>query len=169
MSRVFWFKRENGIISLESRTIMSIGEQLTEDMKTSMRAGNTVRTGTLRLLRAAMKNEEIKLGHPLDEAEELKLLQREAKQRRDSIEQYNDAGRSELADHEQVELDIILGYLPEPISEVELSAIIDEVITAQGATDMKQMGAVVGAVMHRVGVRAEGGAVSKLVRERLSS
>ncbi len=148
---------------------MSTSEQLTEHMKTSMRAGDTARTGTLRLLKAAMKNEEIKLGHLLDEAEELKLLQREAKQRRDSIEQYTAAGRDELAAVEQAELEIIQEYLPEAMSEVELAAIIDEVITAQGASDMKQMGAVVGAVMQRVGVRAEGGAVSKLVRERLSA
>jgi uncharacterized protein YqeY len=148
---------------------MSIADQLTEDMKTAMKAGDTVRLGTVRLLRSAMKNEEIKLGHPLNEAEALKLLQREAKQRRDSIEQYQAASRPELAAVEEAELAIIGAYLPEPLNEAELAALVDEVIAAQGATEVKQMGAVVGAVMQRVGARAEGGAVSKLVREKLGA
>jgi uncharacterized protein YqeY len=148
---------------------MSIPEQLTEDMKTAMKAGEADRLGTVRLLRGAMKNEEIKLGHPLTDDEALKVLQREGKQRRDSIEQYTSAGRSELAAKEAAELAIVATYLPEPLSEVQLSAMIDEAIAAQGATDMKQMGAVTGAVMSQVGARAEGGLVSRLVREKLGS
>jgi uncharacterized protein YqeY len=97
------------------------------------------------------------------------VLQREAKQRRDSIEQYEAAGRTELAATERTELAIIAAYLPQPLSESELSAIVDEVIASVGATDMKQMGAVVGAVLTRTGARAEGGAVSKLVREKLGA
>jgi len=146
---------------------MTIAEQITQDLTASMKAGDTARTGTLRLLRAAFKNEEIKLGHTLSDDESLKVLQREAKQRRDSIDQYRAAQRPELAEREEAELEIIQTYLPQPLSEDELRAIVAEVATAQG--DGAQMGAVIGAVMQRVGARAEGGTVSRLVRERLGA
>jgi uncharacterized protein len=148
---------------------VTIAEQLTDDMKASMKAGNSARTGVVRLLRSSMKYEEIKLGHPLDEAEALKVLQREAKQRRDSIDAYKAAGRQDLVSQEEAELALISHYLPEALSESEVSAIVDEVIAETGATDMKQMGAVIGGVMKRVGAKAEGGLVSKLVREKLTS
>ena len=148
---------------------MTIAEQLTDDMKASMKAGDTARTGVVRLLRSSMKYEEIKLGHPLEEAEALKVLQREAKQRRDSIDAYKAAGRDDLVSQEESELKLISRYLPEALSESEVSAIVDEVIAETGATDMKQMGAVIGGVMKRAGAKAEGGLVSKLVREKLAS
>ncbi|MBW4062224.1 GatB/YqeY domain-containing protein [Candidatus Saccharibacteria bacterium] len=147
---------------------MTISEQLTADMATSMKAGTAERTGVLRLLRSSLKNEEIKLGHPLSDDEALKVLQREAKQRRDSITAYTEAGRTELAANEQMELETIATYLPQPLSDAELGGIVDEVIASLGATDMKSMGAVIGGVMAKVGARAEGGAVSKLVREKLA-
>ena len=148
---------------------MTITEQLTADLATSMKAGDATKTGVVRLLRGSMKNEEIKLGHPLEDMEALKVLQREAKQRRDSIEQYEAASRADLANVEKTELVIIQGYLPSAMSSEELEKIVDEVIAAQGATDMKQMGAVIGAVMARVGAAAEGGAVSQLVRAKLAA
>ncbi len=148
---------------------MTIAERLTDDMKSSMRAGDTRTTGVLRLLRAAMKNEEIKLGHELSEDEAMKILQREAKQRRDSIEQYNAGGRPELAAGEEAELVIVNAYLPQPMSQDDLAKVVDEVIAAQGATSPAQMGTVIGGVMSRVGAAAEGGAVSKIVRERLGA
>lgn len=148
---------------------MSIAEQVQEDMKASMRAGDAEKTRTLRLLKSSMKNEEIKVGHPLSDEEALKLLQREAKQRKDSITAYEDAGRTELAATENSELTVIQGYLPQALGENELKRIVNEVATEMGATDMKQMGAVIGGVMKRVGAQAEGGTVSKLVRERLSA
>ncbi|HSX01211.1 MAG TPA: GatB/YqeY domain-containing protein [Candidatus Saccharimonas sp.] len=148
---------------------MTIQERLTEDLGVSMKAGDTAKTSLLRLLRSAMKNEEIRVGHPLSDDEALKVLQREAKQRRDSIDQYRTAGRTELAAAEEAELVLIQGYLPQLMDESELAAVIDEVITEQGATQPAQMGAVIGAVMQRVGARAEGGVVSRLVKERLSA
>jgi uncharacterized protein YqeY len=147
--------------------LVTVLERLTEDMKSSMKAGDADRTGVLRLLRGAMKNEEIKVGHPLDEAEALKVLQREAKQRRDSVTAYDAAGRNDLSAHEQVELKIIETYLPQALSEDELGKLVDEAIAETGASDMKQMGQVIGLVMQKVGARAEGGTVSKLVREKL--
>ena len=148
---------------------MTIAENLTEDMKASMKAGNSERTGVLRLLRGAIKNEEIKSGHALDEAEALKVIAREAKQRRDSIAAYQEANRADLAEIEESELKVIGEYLPTALSEAELSKIVDEVIAEVGATGMQQMGAVIGGVIKRVGTRADGGAVSKLVKEKLSA
>jgi uncharacterized protein YqeY len=148
---------------------VTINEQLTEDMKASMREGQADRTGVLRLLRGSLKNEEIKVGHPLDEAEMLKVLQREAKQRRDSIAAYREAGREELAAREEAELAVIGEYLPQAMSEDELAKVVDEVIAETGASSAAQMGAVIGGVMKRVGARAEGGTVSRLARERLGA
>jgi uncharacterized protein len=146
---------------------MNIRDQLTEDMKTSMKAGEAERTGVLRLLRGALKNEEIKVGHELGDDEMLKVMQREAKQRRDSIEAYRTAGRDDLRVVEESELAVISTYLPEAMSEDELAGVIDVVVAELG--DGAQMGAVMGAVMKRVGARADGGTVSRLVRERLAA
>ena len=148
---------------------MTISEQLTEDMKASMKAADERRTGTLRLLRGALKNEAIKLGHELDEPEAIKVLAREAKQRRDSIEAYQKAGRADLVSLEQAELEVISGYLPAAMSESELAAVVAEVLQELGATGPAQMGAVIGAVMKRVGAAADGGVVSRLVREKLAA
>jgi uncharacterized protein YqeY len=147
---------------------MTITDRITEDMKSSMREATAGRTGTLRLLRSALKNEEIKLGHVLNDDEALKVLQREGKQRRDAMTQYNDAGRPELAAQEESELAIIAEYLPTAMSEAEVAAVVDEVIAETGASSMAQMGMVIGGVMKRVGARAEGGLVSRLVKEKLS-
>jgi uncharacterized protein YqeY len=148
---------------------VSISEQLTEDMKASMKAGDADRTGVLRLLRGALKNEEIKAGHPLDEAEMQKVLVREAKQRRDSIEAYTSAGRDDLAATEQRELGVIQTYLPQELSDEELAKMVDDAIASLNATDMKQLGAVMGLVMKQAGARADGGRVSRLVREKLAA
>ena len=147
---------------------MSIADQLTEDMKASMKAGTTERTGTLRLLRGALKNEEIKIGQPLDEAGALKVLQHEAKQRRDSIEAYEKARRDDLLAHEQTELEVIQAYLPAVMSEDEVVAVVERVVAQTGATSAAQMGQVMGAVMKEVGARADGATVSRLVREKLA-
>jgi uncharacterized protein YqeY len=152
----------------EKEERVTIVEQLTEDMKTSMKAGDSTRTGVLRLLRGSMKNEEIKQGHSLSDDEALKVLQREAKQRRDSVAAYDQAGRSDLKTVEEQELAVITTYLPQAMSEAELAGIVDAVIGELGATDVKQMGAVIGAVMKRVGAKAEGGEVSRLVKEKLA-
>jgi uncharacterized protein YqeY len=148
---------------------LSTTENLTRDLAASMKSGDTMTTGTLRLIRGAIKNEEIKLGHPLEEPEVMKVLQKEAKQRRDSIEAFSKAGRTDLADRERLELEVIGKYLPAAMSEDELRMIVDEVCSAQGATEMKQMGSVVGAVMKQVGARADGGTVARLVREKLGA
>jgi uncharacterized protein YqeY len=149
--------------------VVTIVEQLTEDMKASMKAGEADRTGVLRLLRGALKNEQIKLGHELDGDEALRVLQREAKQRRDSIAAYRTAAREDLAAVEEAELAVIQTYLPEEMSERDVARLVEEAIEETGANDIKQMGMVMGVVMKRAGARADGAVVSKLVREKLAS
>jgi uncharacterized protein YqeY len=148
---------------------MPLSAQIDQDLTTSMKEGQAVRTGTLRLIKNALKNEQIKLGHELTEAEVLKVLQREAKQRRDSITQYQAGNRADLADAEQQELAIIEAYLPDQMGETELAKLVETVISELGATGPAQMGAVIGAVMQRAGGRADGGAVATQVRQKLTS
>jgi uncharacterized protein YqeY len=147
---------------------VGISEKLTDDMKTSMKAGDSERTGVLRLLRGAIKNDEIKFGHVLIDDEVLKVLAREAKQRRDSIEAYQGAGRSDLADHEEAELQVINEYLPVALDDNALGVIVDQAIAEVGAKDIKHMGSVIGAVMKKVGPAADGGTISRLVKEKLA-
>jgi uncharacterized protein YqeY len=166
----FWMRIHVTIQTTKKRdNLVTISERLTEDMKSSMKAGDSGRTGTLRLLRGALKNEEIKSGHVLSEDEAMKVLVREAKQRRDSIEAYEKARRDDLVAQEQSELDVIGEYLPNAMSEEELIGLVDLVIAELGAGDMKQMGAVIGAVMKQAGAAADGGMVSRLVKERLTA
>lgn len=148
---------------------MKISEQLLEDMKSSMKAGDTERTGVLRLLRGALKNDEIKQGHVLNEDEAMKVLVREAKQRRDSIDAYKSAGRDDLVAVEEAELKIISEYLPKAMTEDEIVAVVDEVVASLGANSPAQMGQVIGAVMAKVGAAADGATVSRLVRARLAA
>ena len=148
---------------------MNISETLVQDLATSMRAGDSTKTGVVRLLKSSLKNEEIKLGHPLSEAEMLKVVQREAKQRKDSIEQYEAAGRDDLVATERAELEIIQDYLPPVMSSDELDAVIDEVMATTGATTMAQMGQVIGQVMAKVGAQADGGAVAAAVKAKLTA
>ena len=147
---------------------MTVIEQIDQDLTASMKAGDSIRTGVLRLLRSSFKNEQIKLGRVLTEPEVLKVLQRESKQRRDSVMAYNDANRSDLADVETGELAIIAKYLPPSLSENELKKVVDEVVSGMDSPSPAAMGQVIGAVMARVGAAAEGGAVAKAVRERLA-
>ncbi len=133
-----------------------------------MKAQDSAQTAVLRLLKSGLKNEQIKLGHELSDEEAGKVLAREAKQRRDSIDAYQKAGRSELAAAEQAELKVIEGYLPKQMDEAELAKLVAEVIQQTGATGPAQIGQVIGAVMQKAAGQADGAAVSALVRQKLS-
>lgn len=146
---------------------MALIDQIDTDLASSMKEGVAARTGVLRLLKNSIKNEQIKAGHDLSEAETLKVLQREAKQRKDSITQFKNGGREDLAESEQRELAIIEAYLPQQMSEAELAALVDTVIAETGATPA-QMGVVIGEVMKRAAGQADGAAVSQLVRQKLT-
>jgi len=147
---------------------MSLLQQLTEDMKSALKSGQKERLSTIRLLRGQLKDAEIAKREPLDQQEEIAVLTRAAKKRRESIQAYQDAGRQDLADREQRELEIVQNYLPQPLSQEEIEKIVDEAITAAGALSVKDLGKVMPLIMARVKGRADGKRINELVRSKLT-
>lgn len=139
-----------------------------EDMKTALRARDKVRLGALRLILAAIKQQEIDTRVDLDDLQVLGVMDKMVKQRRESLDQYARAGREDLAAQEQFELDVISTYLPEPLSETEIDALIDTILAETGATSMQDMGRVMGRLKPKLQGRADMGAVSSRVKARLS-
>jgi len=148
---------------------MPLVQTIRDDMTAAWRAGDTTRRDTLRLLIAALDYARIAAGHELSDDEAVAALQREAKQRRDSIDQYAAGGRSDLVEAEQRELDVITSYLPAALSDEELAELTRSVITEVGASGPSDLGKVMGPLMKQVAGRAEGGRVNALVREMLAS
>jgi len=143
---------------------MSLLTTLKEDMKAAMKARQRDRLQTIRLLMSALKNKQIDNGgEDLSEDAELQFLATEAKRRRESITAYEEAGREDLAAQERSELEVISHYLPEPLTEDEVRAIVQAVIDETGATSKKQMGQVMGRVMPQVKGRFDGAAVKPIV------
>ena len=133
-----------------------------------MKAQDAPRTSTLRMVKAAMMNRQIEKGGQLDDEEISRLLRSLVKQRRDSIEQYEKAGRQELADKETAEIQVIEGYLPQAASREEIEAVVAEAIAASGASSMKDMGKVMKAAQAGLaGKNADGRVVSEIVKSKL--
>ena len=147
---------------------MSLTEQLQADMKTAMREGDAQRRDTLRMAIAAAQNAAKEKREPLSEEETLAVLTRQVKTRRESIEAYRAAGRDDLADKEQAEIDVLAPYLPEQLGEDAVRALVIEAIATTGASSPKDMGRVMGALMPKVKGRADGKLVSSLVNEELA-
>ncbi|TNF07938.1 MAG: GatB/YqeY domain-containing protein [Gammaproteobacteria bacterium] len=141
--------------------------QITEAMKDAMRAKEKERLGAIRLIQAEIKRIEVDERIEVDDARVLAVLDKMVKQRRDSINQFQDAGRQELADKEQAEIDVIQGFLPEALSESELTAMIDAAIQESGAESMRDMGKVMGLLKPKIQGRADVGAVSGMVKTKL--
>jgi len=139
-------------------------QRITDDMKSAMRAKEKQRLGVIRLILAAIKQREVDERIELDNAQVLAVLDKMLKQRRDSIEQYNNAGRTELADIELFEVDIIQAYMPAALSEAELDAMIQEIVSAVGASTMQDMGKVMAQLKPKVQGRADMGQVSQKVK-----
>ncbi|HEX9774363.1 MAG TPA: GatB/YqeY domain-containing protein [Actinomycetota bacterium] len=137
------------------------------DLTAAMKAREALRTSTLRMLLTSMKNLQVERGHELDDDEVIEVIGREAKRRREAIESFTAGGRTDQAEKEQAELAVLRSYLPEQLSEADLAALVDEAIAESGATEIKQMGAVMKALMPKVKGRADGSAVSSAVRARL--
>ena len=133
-----------------------------------MREGDAARRDTLRLILSSLQGAEKELQRPLSEDEELQVLQRERKKRLEAAEAFRNAGREEQADKEEDELDVLEEFMPEPMSEDELEEIVDDVIAEVGATSMRDIGRVMADVMPQVAGRADGSAVSQIVREKLA-
>lgn len=142
--------------------------RINEDVKTAMRGKEKKRLAALRLVTASIKQREVDERISLDDSQVMAVLNKMAKQHRDSIDQYNRADRQDLVEKEQFELDIILDYLPRPLSAAEINARIDEIIAATGAAGMKDMGKVMGQLKSALQGRADMGEVSALVKARLS-
>lgn len=148
---------------------MSLREKLMEEMKEGMRTKDADRVSVIRLLRASIKNKEIDKGkgQSLTEEEILQVIASAVKQRKESIEQFSKGGRQDLVDKESRELAILQSFLPQPMSEGELQAKIQEAIAQAGATDIKQMGKVMKILMPQLVGKAEGNKISEMVRASL--
>ncbi len=142
-------------------------QQLTDDMKAAMKAGNKLKLSSIRMLRAAIKDKEIEVGHTLDEAEVLAIIGKILKQRLDAANQYAQAGREDLREKELAEAAIFQAYMPEPLSDDELAGLIDQAIADTGATSMRDMGKVMAIVKAKAEGRADMGKLSGIVKSRL--
>jgi uncharacterized protein YqeY len=147
---------------------VTLVEELEEEVREAMKARDEERRDALRLIVASLKSAEKDLQRPLSEDEELQVLQRERKKRVEAAEAFRGAGREEQAEKEEAELEILEEFMPEPLSEDELERIVDDAIAENGATSLRDMGRVMADVMPQVAGRADGSAVSTIVREKLA-
>lgn len=143
-------------------------EKITKDLTEAMKAIDTFRTSVLRMLKSALKNEEINKKSPLTDDEVLAIIKKQVKTRKDSMNEYASYNRMDLADSLQKEIDILNEYLPEELSDEELEKIVKETITKVKAESIKQMGMVIKTISSEYGARCDMAKVSKLVKERLS-
>jgi len=146
---------------------MSLKERILQDVKDAMRAKDKPRLATIRLITAAIKQREVDERIELDDAQVLAVLDKMVKQRRESISQFEKAGRDDLIAQEASELEIIQGYLPEQLTEAEITAMIDAALATTGATSVKDMGKVMGLLKPQLQGRADIGAVSAMIKARL--
>ena len=146
---------------------MSLKARLTDDMKDAMRAKDKARLGVVRLMLAAIKQIEVDTRTELDDAAVLAVLDKMVKQRRESIRQYGDAGRTDLVDQEVFEIDIIQTYLPQQLSEDEITALVAEAIAESGANSARDMGKVMAWIKPRAQGRADMGKVSVMIKASL--
>ena len=147
---------------------MSLIAQLETEVAVAMRARDTTRRDALRLILSSLRSAEKELQRPLSNDEELQVLQRERKKRQEAAEAFRSGGREESAAGEEAELAILEEFMPEPISEEEVERIVDDAIAENGATSLRDMGRVMADVMPQIAGRADGSAVSQLVREKLA-
>ncbi len=147
----------------------SLKQRITDDMKSAMRAGEKERLGTIRLILAAIKQVEVDTRKALDDTSILAILDKMVKQRRESIAQYEKAGRDELAAKEQAEIEIIQAYLPEQLSDDAIDALITTAISDTGASSLRDMGKVMGMLKPKLQGRADMGAVSAKIKQRLGA
>ena len=148
---------------------MTLKTQLIEDMKTAMKGGDKERLGTIRLVNAAIKQREVDERILLDDTQVLSVLEKMLKQRRDSVSQFEAAGRTDLADKEKFEIGVIQGYMPAQLSAAEVDAAIAAAIGESGATSAKDMGKVMGLVKPKVAGRTDMGKLSELVKAKLAA
>jgi len=144
-------------------------QQIQADMKTAMKAGDKRRLGVIRLILAAIKQREVDERVELDDEQVLAVLTKMVKQRRDSINQYREAGRDELAEQEEYEVSVCQTYLPAALGDDEILELIEQAVAATGATEIKDMGKVMGWLKPKVQGRADMGAISAQIRKKLGA
>ena len=147
---------------------MSLKERIQQDLKAAMRQQDKARVGAIRLLNAAIKQREVDERIELSDDDITAVIEKMIKQRRESVRQYRDGGREDLASVEEAEIEVLKVYLPEPLDEAAVGALIEEVIAATGASSMADMGKVMGQIKTRAQGRVDMGAVSARIRARLS-
>jgi uncharacterized protein len=147
---------------------MTLKDRITEDMKTAMRAGEKERLATIRLILSAVKQREVDERIALDDSQVLAAIEKMIKQRKEAITQFEAGGRADLVAKETAEIGILQGYLPAQMSDAEIDALIGEAIASTGAASIKDMGKVMGAVKAKAQGRADMGAVSARIKQKLS-
>lgn len=147
---------------------MTLKAQITEDMKTAMRAKDAARLGTIRLLQSAMKQREVDERIELSDSDVIAIIEKMLKQRRDSIAAFESANRTDLADIEKFEVTVLQGYLPRQLTEDEIKVILDQVVADTGAEGVKDMGKVMAAIKPLVAGKADMGKISGLIKTRLA-
>ncbi|MBI3479628.1 MAG: GatB/YqeY domain-containing protein [Nitrosomonadales bacterium] len=147
---------------------MGLKQQITDDMKAAMRAKDAARLGAIRLLLAAMKQREVDERIELSDADVVSIIEKMNKQRRDSISQYEAAGRQDLADVEKFEMSVLATYMPQQLGEAEITAAVVAAIAATGAAGPQDMGKVMGVVKPKLAGRADMGKVSALIKAQLT-
>lgn len=148
---------------------MTLRERISAEMKEAMKAGDKLRVSTLRLLLSEIKNAEIAKRKELDDEGVLEVVSREIRKRRESIAEFEKAGREDLSSKERIEAQILEAYLPPQLSEEELAAIVDKALQESGAVSLKEMGKVMALVMPQIKGRAEGKTVNEMVRKALEA
>lgn len=149
---------------------MSLKDKINEDLKAAMIAKDTVRTETLRSIRAEiLKADKSGADREMNEQEEIEMLSKQAKMRKESIEQFESAGRTDLVDKEKAQLEIIQAYLPEQMSQEDAEKVIDKIISDTGAADQKDFGKVMGSAMKELKGKVDGKVIQDIVKSRLSS
>ncbi len=147
---------------------MSLKQKITEDMKAAMRAGEVKRRDTIRLLQAAIKQREVDERIELDDAAIVAAIEKMLKQRKDSIAQYESAGRNDLADIEKEEVIVLSAYMPQALSDAEIESLVNEAVSSSGAKNMQDMGKVMAILKPNLAGRADMGKVSALVKGKIS-
>ncbi|TWI52653.1 GatB/YqeY domain-containing protein [Halalkalibacter nanhaiisediminis] len=147
---------------------MNLLERLNQDMKNAMKNKEKVKLSVIRMVKSSLQNEQIKLGRELTDDDSLTVLNRELKQRKDSLHEFEQANREDLASKLRDEIAVLEAYMPEQLSEEEVSKIVQDTISEVGATTKVDMGKVMGAIMPKVKGKADGGLVNRLVQQHLS-
>ncbi|MFD0870569.1 glutamyl-tRNA(Gln) amidotransferase subunit E [Chlamydia abortus] len=147
---------------------MSLSDRLNEDMKQAMKSQDKFRLSVIRMIRSAIKNIEIDQRRSLDDNEVLDIISREIKQRKDSLQEFEKAGREDLAQAAKAEIAVIAEYLPQQLTEEEVRVLVQQTIQETGASSKAEMGKVMGALMPKVKGRADGKLVNQLVQQLLN-